>query len=180
MATKGDDCYFYYNTECLKGDQCPFRHGQAALGNNTVCTLWLQGSYFRSACPFRHMHITPLKSELSCCFEIQPSGCLKPNCPFKHFKLRNVSTLGTSSMLVMSTTQPVVAVRPSVRASTNLVQAQDKETPNFLGVVKEGMTSLSAQSDNKGTSNLTVSGQIVTPTKPIDFLYTTRCAESLQ
>ncbi|XP_062500776.1 uncharacterized protein LOC134178011 [Corticium candelabrum] len=111
--------------------------------------------------------LNPLKSELLCCFEIQPSGRLKPNCPFKHFKPRNVSTLGTSSMPVMSTTQPVVAVRPSVRASTNLVQAQDKETPNFLGVVKEGMTSLSAQSDNKGTSNLTVSGQIVTPRKPI-------------
>ncbi|XP_062505714.1 uncharacterized protein LOC134182329 isoform X1 [Corticium candelabrum] len=55
-----------------------------------------------------------------------------------------------------------VAVRPSVRASTNLVQAQDTEMPNFLGVVKEVMTSLSAQSDNKGTSNLTFSGRIVT------------------
>ncbi|XP_062505722.1 uncharacterized protein LOC134182329 isoform X2 [Corticium candelabrum] len=65
-------------------------------------------------------------------------------------------------MPVMSTTQPVVAVRPSVRASTNLVQAQDTEMPNFLGVVKEVMTSLSAQSDNKGTSNLTFSGRIVT------------------
>ncbi|XP_062514345.1 uncharacterized protein LOC134189956 [Corticium candelabrum] len=109
----------------------------------------------------------PLKSELLCCFEIQPSGCLKPNCPFKHFKPRNVITLGTSSMPVMSTTQPVVAVRPSVCASTNLVQAQDTEMPNFLGVVKEVMTSLSAQSDNKGTSNLTVSGRIVTLRKPI-------------
>ena len=35
-----------------------FRHGQAALGNNNVCTLWLQGSYFRSACSFKHRHIT--------------------------------------------------------------------------------------------------------------------------
>ena len=51
----------------------------------------------------RMSNVYPLKSELSCCFEIQP----KPNCPFKHFKPRNVSTLGTSSMTVMSTTQPV-------------------------------------------------------------------------
>ncbi|XP_062512723.1 rho GTPase-activating protein gacF-like [Corticium candelabrum] len=109
----------------------------------------------------------PLKSELLCYFEIQLSDCLRPNCLIKHFKPRNVSTLGTSSMPVMSTTQTVVAVRPSVCGSTNLVQAQDMETPNFLGAVKEGMTSLSAQSGNKGTSNLTVSGQIVTPTKPI-------------
>lgn len=42
---------------CLQGDSCPFRHCEAALGNETVCTLWQEGRCFRQVCRFRHMEI---------------------------------------------------------------------------------------------------------------------------
>ena len=42
---------------CLQGDSCAFRHCEAALGNETVCTLWQEGRCFRQVCRFRHMEI---------------------------------------------------------------------------------------------------------------------------
>lgn len=90
MTNHGDDCYFFYYSTCTKvslstmltyshsvsrrkisncvwfivqGDSCPFRHCEAAMGNETVCNLWQEGRCFRSVCKFRHMEITVSKSE---------------------------------------------------------------------------------------------------------------------
>lgn len=41
----------------FKGDACPFRHCEAAMGNETVCSLWKEKRCFRSICKFRHMEI---------------------------------------------------------------------------------------------------------------------------
>ncbi|CAF92178.1 unnamed protein product [Tetraodon nigroviridis] len=41
-----------------QGDSCPFRHCEAAIGSETVCTLWQEGRCFRNTCKFRHMEIT--------------------------------------------------------------------------------------------------------------------------
>lgn len=41
----------------LKGDTCPFRHCEAAMGNETVCSLWQENRCFRNVCKFRHMEI---------------------------------------------------------------------------------------------------------------------------
>lgn len=41
----------------LKGDACPFRHCEAAMGNETVCSLWQENRCFRNVCKFRHMDI---------------------------------------------------------------------------------------------------------------------------
>ncbi|KAI1231011.1 hypothetical protein IHE44_0008450, partial [Lamprotornis superbus] len=40
-----------------QGDSCSFRHCEAALGSETVCTLWQEGRCFRNVCRFRHMEI---------------------------------------------------------------------------------------------------------------------------
>ena len=42
----------------VQGDSCPFRHCEAAMGNETVCNLWQEGRCFRAVCKFRHMEIT--------------------------------------------------------------------------------------------------------------------------
>lgn len=42
----------------LQGDGCPFRHCEAAIGSEIVCTLWQEGRCFRNTCKFRHMEIT--------------------------------------------------------------------------------------------------------------------------
>lgn len=88
MASQGDDCYFFYYSTCAKGDECPYRHQPAALGNETTCELWEQGRCTRKVCKFRHAVIVKNRSEIPCYWESQPSGCLKPHCSFLHTKPR--------------------------------------------------------------------------------------------
>ncbi|KAM6927297.1 zinc finger CCCH domain-containing protein 11A [Xenentodon cancila] len=90
MTNHGDDCYFYYYSTCSKGDSCPFRHCEAAMGNETVCSLWQEGRCFRPVCKFRHMEITKNRKEIPCYWENQPAGCQKPHCAFFHEKLRYI------------------------------------------------------------------------------------------
>ncbi|KAM9095410.1 zinc finger CCCH domain-containing protein 11A-like [Sarcophilus harrisii] len=84
------DCYFFFYSTCTKGDRCPFRHCEAALGNETVCTLWQKGRCFRQVCKFRHMEIEKKRSEIPCYWENQPMGCQKLNCAFHHNRGRYV------------------------------------------------------------------------------------------
>uniref|UniRef100_A0A8C8U9P6 C3H1-type domain-containing protein n=1 Tax=Peromyscus maniculatus bairdii TaxID=230844 RepID=A0A8C8U9P6_PERMB len=93
MLNKGDDCYFYFYSTCTKGASCPFRHCDAALGNETVCTLWQEGRCFRRVCRFRHMEIDKKRSEIPCYWENQPTGCRKLNCAFHHKRGRYIDGL---------------------------------------------------------------------------------------
>ncbi|MEQ2167901.1 hypothetical protein GOODEAATRI_008817, partial [Goodea atripinnis] len=90
MTNHGDDCYFYYYSTCTKGDSCPFRHCEVAMGNETVCNLWQEGRCFRTVCKFRHMEITKNRKEIPCYWENQPAGCQKPHCAFFHERARYV------------------------------------------------------------------------------------------
>ncbi|XP_077458375.1 zinc finger CCCH domain-containing protein 11A isoform X2 [Stigmatopora argus] len=90
MTNHGDDCYFFYYSTCTNGDSCPFRHCEAAMGNETVCSLWQEGHCFRNVCKFRHMEITKNRKEIQCFWETQLAGCQKPHCAFFHEKPRCV------------------------------------------------------------------------------------------
>ncbi|KAJ8259469.1 hypothetical protein GJAV_G00169660 [Gymnothorax javanicus] len=90
MTNHGDDCYFYYYSTCAKGDSCPFRHCEAAMGSETVCTLWQENRCFRNICKFRHMEIKKKRNEIPCYWENQPAGCQKPHCAFHHEKPRMI------------------------------------------------------------------------------------------
>lgn len=93
MPNQGEDCYFFFYSTCTKGDSCPFRHCEAALGNETVCTLWQEGRCFRQVCRFRHMEIDKKRSEIPCYWENHPMGCQKLNCAFHHNRGRYVDGL---------------------------------------------------------------------------------------
>ncbi|XP_033822463.1 zinc finger CCCH domain-containing protein 11A [Periophthalmus magnuspinnatus] len=93
MTNHGDDCYFFYYSTCSKGDACPFRHCEAAIGNEIVCNLWEEGRCFRPVCKFRHMKITHNRKEIACYWENQPAGCQKPHCAFFHEKPRCIDGL---------------------------------------------------------------------------------------
>ncbi|XP_026791138.3 zinc finger CCCH domain-containing protein 11A isoform X1 [Pangasianodon hypophthalmus] len=93
MSNKGDDCYFYYYSTCTKGDTCPFRHCEAAMGNETVCSLWQENRCFRNVCKFRHMDIKKNRKEIPCYWENQPGGCQKFHCAFHHEKPRFIDGL---------------------------------------------------------------------------------------
>ncbi|KAJ8400204.1 hypothetical protein AAFF_G00398980 [Aldrovandia affinis] len=90
MTNHGDDCYFYYYSTCTKGNSCPFRHCEAAMGSETVCSRWQENSCFRSICKFRHMEIQKKRNEIACYWENQPAGCQKPHCAFHHEKPRMI------------------------------------------------------------------------------------------
>lgn len=94
MSQSNNDCYFYYNSECSKGDFCPFRHEPAAIFQETVCSFWMQGKCTKINCSFRHSmdainnHVKSEKnrSQIKCFWESQPTGCTKApgHCPFMH------------------------------------------------------------------------------------------------
>ncbi|RXM93424.1 Zinc finger CCCH domain-containing protein 11A [Acipenser ruthenus] len=88
MSSQGDDCYFFFYSTCSKGDSCPFRHCEAALGSETVCNLWQEERCFRKVCKFRHMEIEKKRNAIPCYWETQPAGCRKLNCAFHHEKSR--------------------------------------------------------------------------------------------
>ncbi|XP_054159041.1 zinc finger CCCH domain-containing protein 11B-like [Oppia nitens] len=92
MEKSDDDCYFYYYSTCTKGDDCPYRHCEAALGSEITCTHWQNGKCMRAAtCMYRHMESRINRSSIACYWETQPSGCRKPHCVFMHKKPRLVT-----------------------------------------------------------------------------------------
>uniref|UniRef100_A0A8C9QKC6 Chromosome 12 open reading frame 50 n=1 Tax=Spermophilus dauricus TaxID=99837 RepID=A0A8C9QKC6_SPEDA len=92
MAEVGNDCYFFFNSTCIKGSQCRFRHCEEALGSDTVCSLWRERKCLDPLCRFRHMEMQQ-NCSISCFWETQPLGCVKISCIFYHSKPRNINGL---------------------------------------------------------------------------------------
>uniref|UniRef100_A0A1A7XMM7 Chromosome 12 open reading frame 50 n=2 Tax=Iconisemion striatum TaxID=60296 RepID=A0A1A7XMM7_9TELE len=113
MTNYGDDCFFYYYSTCTRGDSCPFRHCEAARGNEVICNLWQEGHCFRKGCKFRHMEITKNRKEIPCYWETQPAGCLKPHCAFFHEKPRSIGQIKTEESQNEEQTSPQAPVLPN-------------------------------------------------------------------
>lgn len=140
MPNQGEDCYFYFYSTCTKGDSCPFRHCEAALGNETVCTLWQEGRCFRQVCRFRHMEIDKKRSEIPCYWENQPMGCQKLNCAFHHNRSRYVDGLFLPPSKTVLPTVPE-SQEEEVKASQLTVQqnklsVQSNPSPQLRSVMK--------------------------------------------
>ncbi|XP_035202847.1 zinc finger CCCH domain-containing protein 11A [Oxyura jamaicensis] len=140
MSKQGDDCYFYFYSTCTKGDNCSFRHCEAALGNETVCTLWQEGRCFRNVCRFRHMEIDKKRSEIPCYWENQPVGCQKANCAFHHTKGRYIDGLflppskTTLPSPPESTDDDLKVAQMSLQQ--NKLSVQSNPSPQLRGVMK--------------------------------------------
>nr|XP_054761797.1 apoptotic chromatin condensation inducer in the nucleus-like [Lytechinus pictus] len=141
MATTGDDCYFFYYSTCTKGPSCPYRHVEAARGNEVTCINWKQGYCFRPNCAFRHMEITKNRSEIACFWESQPTGCQKPHCPFRHVNQTTSESVPTSSTSLINKIPTIVgpvtkplppAVSPATPVATMV--APSVQTPPTLSV----------------------------------------------
>ncbi|KAM8816862.1 zinc finger CCCH domain-containing protein 11A [Rhynchonycteris naso] len=140
MPNQGEDCYFFFYSTCTKGDSCPFRHCEAALGNETVCTLWQEGRCFRQVCRFRHMEIDKKRSEIPCYWENQPVGCQKLNCAFHHNRGRYVDGL---FLPPSKTVLPTVPESPEeevkacqLTVQQNKLSVQSNPSPQLRGVMK--------------------------------------------
>ncbi|XP_068622976.1 uncharacterized protein [Battus philenor] len=106
---KFNDCYFYYYSTCIKGDNCIFRHEPSALGCETMCTAWQQGKCMDKRCKLRHMELRKNRKQIPCYWENQPGGCRKKHCPFMH-KNPDARTDG----IAPSQPAPVVIATPAV------------------------------------------------------------------
>ncbi|NXK70345.1 ZC11A protein, partial [Sylvietta virens] len=138
MSNQGDDCYFYFYSTCNKGDSCAFRHCEAALGSETVCTLWQEGRCFRNVCRFRHMEIDKKRSEIACYWENQPGGCQKHNCAFHHTKGRYVDGLFLPPSKTTLPSPPEAAEDEVklVQLQQNKLSVQSNPSPQLRGVMK--------------------------------------------
>ncbi|XP_066060059.1 zinc finger CCCH domain-containing protein 11A isoform X2 [Chamaea fasciata] len=138
MSNQGDDCYFYFYSTCNKGDSCSFRHCEAALGSETVCTLWQEGRCFRNVCRFRHMEIDKKRSEIACYWENQPGGCQKHNCAFHHTKGRYVDGLFLPPSKTTLPSPPEAAEDEvkMVQLQQNKLSVQSNPSPQLRGVMK--------------------------------------------
>ncbi|XP_067863727.1 zinc finger CCCH domain-containing protein 11A isoform X2 [Heptranchias perlo] len=144
MTQQGDDCYFYFYSTCAKGDNCLFRHCEAALGSETICTLWQEGRCFRQVCKFRHMEIDKRRSEIPCYWEKQPTGCTKLNCAFRHSKPRFIegvfipATKGvqTKQEVAEAAEEPMVPQLPVNQLQQPKIPIQSNPSPQVRGVMK--------------------------------------------
>ncbi|XP_036298006.1 zinc finger CCCH domain-containing protein 11A isoform X2 [Pipistrellus kuhlii] len=140
MPNQGEDCYFFFYSTCTKGDSCPFRHCEAALGNETVCTLWQEGRCFRQVCRFRHMEIDKKRSEIPCYWENQPVGCQKLNCAFHHNRGRYVDGLflpPSKTVLPTVPESPEEEVKASqLTVQQNKLSVQSNPSPQLRSVMK--------------------------------------------
>lgn len=140
MPNQGEDCYFFFYSTCTKGDSCPFRHCEAALGNETVCTLWQEGRCFRQVCRFRHMEIDKKRSEIPCYWENQPMGCQKLNCAFHHNRGRYVDGLFLPPSKTVLPTVPESAEEEvktnQLTAQQNKLSVQSNPSPQLRSVMK--------------------------------------------
>ncbi|XP_054963906.1 zinc finger CCCH domain-containing protein 11C [Pan paniscus] len=140
MPNQGEDCYFFFYSTCTKGDSCPFRHCEAALGNETVCTLWQEGRCFRRVCRFRHMEMDKKRSEIPCYWENQPTGCQKLNCAFHHNRGRYVDGLflpPSKSVLPTVPDSPEEEVKAShLSVQQNKLSVQSNPSPQLRSVMK--------------------------------------------
>ncbi|XP_036156791.1 zinc finger CCCH domain-containing protein 11A-like [Myotis myotis] len=140
MPHQGEDCYFFFYSTCTKGDSCPFRHCAAALGNETVCTLWQEGRCFRRVCRFRHMEIDKKRSEIPCYWENQPGGCRKLNCAFHHNRGRYVDGLflpPSKTVLPTVPESPEGEVKASqLTAQQHKLSVQSDPSPQLRSVMK--------------------------------------------
>ncbi|NXY10320.1 ZC11A protein, partial [Pteruthius melanotis] len=138
MSNQGDDCYFFFYSTCNKGDSCAFRHCEAALGSETVCTLWQEGRCFRNVCRFRHMEIDKKRSEIACYWENQPGGCQKHNCAFHHTKGRFVDGLFLPPSKTTLPSPPEAAEDEGKmgQLQQNKLSVQSNPSPQLRGVMK--------------------------------------------
>ncbi|XP_039652794.1 zinc finger CCCH domain-containing protein 11A [Perca fluviatilis] len=133
MTNHGDDCYFFYYSTCTKGDSCPFRHCEAAMGSEIVCNLWQEGRCFRTVCKFRHMEITKNRKEISCYWENQAAGCQKPHCAFFHEKPRYIDGIFVPPDKGLSRKEEQPHEEPSPPPAAPLPTAAN---PQLRGVIK--------------------------------------------
>lgn len=108
----------------LKGDSCPFRHCEAAMGSEITCSLWQEQRCFRNVCKFRHMEI-----EVSS--HLLPNSCSSLNLRCTHLYLffyrkteRKLHAIGRTSQVAVRS----LTVRSITRSNAWLMGVVSPQT----------------------------------------------------
>ncbi|KAG8221877.1 hypothetical protein J437_LFUL003253 [Ladona fulva] len=142
QSRKNDDCYFYYYSTCMKGDNCAFRHEPVALGNETMCAFWQQGKCVKPHCTFRHMELRKNRKQIPCYWENQPSGCRKPHCPFMHVNPKDSSA---------SDPEKAKEIVASILATTGVRDSSAVERPDLQETASRESRAESERGDGGGS-----------------------------
>lgn len=134
MTLVGDDCYFFLNNGCVRGNLCSFRH-QPGAKNNEVCPDWIKGTCIKTTCVLRHHMIDANRAKIQCYWEQQPNGCLKPNCPFLHLKSTATASIGAIA------TPPVHIVVPKVSPIEGVLPQVSSIVSSIAPVIQNGVVS---------------------------------------
>lgn len=81
-----EDCFYFLNSSCRKGDECVYRHSVEAKNSTVICPKWAATGRCTADCPMRHTNpqVARRKPDEMCYFETTEQGCTKPNCEFRH------------------------------------------------------------------------------------------------
>ncbi|XP_053476026.1 zinc finger CCCH domain-containing protein 11B-like isoform X2 [Ictalurus furcatus] len=128
MSHKQEDCYFFFNCTCTKGDRCPFGHCEATKGSRIVCKFWLQNRCLKKACRFQHMYVKKNHREVQSNWEKQPGGCRKPQTIRQHTVLQAKSKTPHEDILANPSPSDVTSGQKK-KLSGNVCSA-DAEQPH--------------------------------------------------
>lgn len=125
MALLGDDCYFFFNAGCSKGNQCVYRHQPAAKNTEMACPDWLKGNCVNKTCSLRHM-VFDNHSNVQCHWDMTPNGCLNTHCTFAHINKTNHNASAKLTAAIAPSLDPVVVPsgEKTVVANVNAAQTE--------------------------------------------------------
>ncbi|KAJ2887211.1 hypothetical protein H4R27_000007 [Coemansia aciculifera] len=128
------DCHFFLTSSCRNGDQCPFRHSEAAKGTEEVCSDYAQtGQCPASDCGKRHTEVssrsTKPPSEVACRNEENGGTCTRSGCIFKHVRATQPGGLNVAAKAFVPQGRPGRPVRPATKEWTAAGKASMEWTP---------------------------------------------------
>ncbi|EFJ28110.1 hypothetical protein SELMODRAFT_441325 [Selaginella moellendorffii] len=134
---KNTDCVYFLASPltCKKGEECEFRHSEAARINPRDCWYWVSGSCLNRDCPFRHPPLeagnpTPgqqqpasNKGRTPCYFFIQGYCAKGDRCPFLH-GVPKPTTTAPPELEVPPRSEAAIPSKPSLTAQKPSVDIQ--------------------------------------------------------
>ncbi|KAJ2056130.1 hypothetical protein GGI17_006342 [Coemansia sp. S146] len=128
------DCHFFLTSSCRNGDQCPFRHSEAAKGTEEICSDYAQtGQCPASDCGKRHTEVssrsTKPPSEVACRNEENGGTCTRSGCIFKHVRATQPGGLNVAAKAFVPQGRPTRPMRPVTKEWTPAGNASMEWTP---------------------------------------------------